>query len=313
MLSSKSSFFDIKKALNSTKKPMKKSDKKRISKEDFPTFMQTFRAFIDYVFVTARSIFRIGYYIPTLVTIGLIALTFFINKADFPITQIMNDKQKIPMYAFDGRTKNPSWVMEMIKPSNTKQNLSSITFKEDLSIPSIMRPTLADYKDSGYTIAHLLDASEQKTSNKEFLLSTTSPQLTQFNQIYWAKVDNYVQELVKKLNGDGVLVLTGPLFLPYTAKNGKRYVSYEVIGDGNLAVPTHFFKIIYYPVPHPDPYQGGFDINSEAYLIPNKNLNENVPLNSFKTSPEYIEKISGIVLPTHIKTWFISMPTVFYR
>lgn len=110
---------------------------------------------------------------------------------------------------------------------------------------------IAIYEGSGYNIANLLKASEQEPSKTEFLLPTTSPQLPQFNQLYWAKINHYVQEIVKKLNADRVLVLTGPLFLPHTAKNGKRYVSYEVIGDGNIAVPTHFFKIIYYPVPHP--------------------------------------------------------------
>jgi endonuclease G, mitochondrial len=32
--------------------------------------------------------------------------------------------------------------------------------------------------------------------------------------------------------------------LPKIALDGKRYVSYQVIGPNDVAVPTHFFKVL---------------------------------------------------------------------
>lgn len=37
---------------------------------------------------------------------------------------------------------------------------------------------------------------------------------------------------------------TGPLYLAKTEANGKNYVKYEVIGNAQIAVPTHFFKVL---------------------------------------------------------------------
>lgn len=39
-------------------------------------------------------------------------------------------------------------------------------------------------------------------------------------------------------------VVTGPLYLPNLVENGRKYVKYEVIGSNDVAVPTHFFKVI---------------------------------------------------------------------
>ena len=37
---------------------------------------------------------------------------------------------------------------------------------------------------------------------------------------------------------------TGPLYLAKPEANGKNYVKYEVIGSSQVAVPTHFFKVL---------------------------------------------------------------------
>jgi endonuclease G len=281
---------------------MKKPSQKPTIKEEASKFGQgflgIFRAIPKWIYVA---------FIPLLLGIGGTVLVYEMNEIsslDLPKTQIINDQMLTDMYAFDGRTKNPSWVMQIMSPGDARESMSNVKFNEDTSIPLIMRPTLSDYKNSGYDIAHLLNASDQGAFSTQFSLSTASPQLPQFNRVYWAKVDNYVRELVKKLDVNRVLVVTGPLYLPHTEKDGKRYVSYQVIGDGNVAVPTHFFKIIYYPVENPD--LSGFTVSSEAYIVPNQDLDENVPLDSFRTSLENLEKISGIILPTDIKSYLVS-------
>ena len=104
-----------------------------------------------------------------------------------------------------------------------------------------------------------------------FYLTNMSPQVgAGFNRNYWSRLEQFVRQLTT-VYAD-VYVLTGPLWLPKRERDGKHYVqcvfrpparhhiprvlahvppcpcppsSYEVIGDPpNVAVPTHFFKVI---------------------------------------------------------------------
>jgi len=56
-----------------------------------------------------------------------------------------------------------------------------------------------------------------------------------------------------------VIPYFSPLFLPEEAEDGTRWVKYQVIGNGDVAVPTHFFKVIYLE-------SSG---ESLAYILPN--------------------------------------------
>ena len=59
---------------------------------------------------------------------------------------------------------------------------------------------------------------------------------------------------------------------------------YEVIGDNNIAVPTHYFKVLLY------------DNNLEAYVLPNTKIPSSEPLEVFRTEIENVERSAGIVL-----------------
>jgi len=63
-----------------------------------------------------------------------------------------------------------------------------------------------------------------------------------FNRDKWNDLEKEVRNLVKKY--DNVWVVTGPLYLPKRESDNKSYVKYEVIGNNNVAVPTHFFKVV---------------------------------------------------------------------
>lgn len=66
------------------------------------------------------------------------------------------------------------------------------------------------------------------------------------------------------------------------------YVKYEVIGNNNVSVPTHFFKIALL-----ERSDGKYDV--ESYVLPNENIDNNVPLNNFFEEPETIEKAAGFL------------------
>ena len=52
-------------------------------------------------------------------------------------------------------------------------------------------------------------------------------------------------------------------------------MKYEVIGNNHVAVPTHFYKIVV-----GETYDAKLEM--EAYVMPNKPINEKVPLSSFQ-------------------------------
>lgn len=70
--------------------------------------------------------------------------------------------------------------------------------------------------------------------------------------------------------------LNSILHLRYES-DGKKYVKYEVIGANNVAVPTHFFKVIV-----GETERNEFDL--EAYVMPNAPIDDNVPLKAFLVS-----------------------------
>ncbi len=278
------------------RKGKEKSSFKGSSGKSAKGWIGVFRAIPEWVYIA---------FVALIVGIEGTILVFAINSPNknLPVTQIVNDRNSTCSYAYDGRTKGPSWVLQVITPGEAREIISDVKFYEDTSIPPSMRSQLSDFQNSGFDIAHLVNVSEEGVFSTEFPISTASPQLPQFNRVYWAKIDSYIRELVKKLGVMRILVITGPLYLPHKESNGKWYVKYQVIGENQVAVPTHFFKAIFYPTENFS--RTGSPVGSEIYVIPNQDLSESVPLDSFRTSIENFQKISGVILPEDIKSYII--------
>lgn len=207
-------------------------------------------------------------------------------------------------FAYDGRTRTPSWILEILTPESIAElNQSNVQYYDDSDIPESLRSKLSDYQSSGFSVGNLLTVKSKKKNSLEYPLSVTCPQLPEFNQNYWMKIENYTKELVKKLDVFRVISFTGPLYLPYKDEDGNKYVTYQVIGEDNVAIPTHFFKVIVYPTKGDK--KEFMRAITEAYVIPNKNIDMKTPLDSFKISLEELEKISGIVFPKDLLSYFI--------
>jgi endonuclease G, mitochondrial len=247
-------------------------------------FLGIFRAIPKWIYIT---------FIPLVVGIAITSMFFLASEnsnKDIPKTQIINDQNITFTYAYDGRTKSPLWVLEVMRPADAHGKMENVKFSEDKLVPPIIRSMLTDFKNSGFDAAPLVDASRDVAVP----LSVASPLLPQFNRIYWEKVDHYAKDLLKKLEVIGIIVISGPLYLSHAEKDGKKYVTYQVLGENNVAVPTHLFKVIFYPVQNPE--GSDYSMNSEIYIVPNENLNEETPLETFRTSLENFEKMSGIVV-----------------
>lgn len=195
---------------------------------------------------------------------------------------------------YDGRNKVPFWVREYLTKESLESNFDrkGIDFKEDKSIPSSIRSTLKDYKGTGFDRGHICPSRDSSFSEEAleetFLLSNVTPQEPRFNRGYWKKLEKHIRDLTQEY--DSLEVFSGPLYLPYNDPNGKRYVKYQVIGENDVAVPTHFFKIII------------AEDKVWSYILPNQEIQKDIPLESFEVTLEKVEKVSGIIFRDIEKT-----------
>lgn len=217
-----------------------------------------------------------------------------------PVHDMSKHQEFVSIY--DRQTKNPYYVVEHITPESISKNGSNgdrknSVFKEDELIPDKFRARLKDYFRSGYDRGHQAPAANAKFSqiamDETFYLSNMSPQVgSGFNRDYWAHFEDFVRRLTKDYNS--VRIVTGPLYLPKKCDDGKFRVSYEVIGNPpNIAVPTHFFKLI---VAEKSKKRSSTseDLAIAAFVMPNAIISNQTPLRTFEVPVESLERSSGL-------------------
>jgi endonuclease G len=194
--------------------------------------------------------------------------------------------------AYDRRTRNPVWVVEHITPESLKNSNADrkhSVFVEDDAIPEKFRAKLKDYFRSGYDRGHQVPAADAKWSQQAmddtFALSNMCPQVGEgFNRDYWAHFEDFCRRLTGRY--PSVRIVTGPLYLPKKEADGKWRVSYEVIGNPpNVAVPTHFYKVIFAE----DGKVGG-QVSLGAFVLPNARIANDKPLQDFEVPLEAVER-----------------------
>lgn len=187
---------------------------------------------------------------------------------------------------YNGSTRTAYWVYECVSKGDLEKNCSrkNVQFKEDPDIPKIVRSTLEDYKKSGFDRGHLAPSADRTYDcgvlQEVFYLSNMSPQLHSFNSGHWKRLEGYVRSLTNEY--DKVHVFSIPLYLP-RQEGDKKYVHYQVIGENNVAVPTHFAKVI---------FAGD---KTFAFILPHENIDSKIPLDDFRVTLQDIEKASGFV------------------
>jgi endonuclease G len=145
---------------------------------------------------------------------------------------------------FDTTTLVPEWVTYHL----TKEELQGTAnrkndFRPDPDLPEGRRSELQDYKNSGYDRGHMAPAADFKRSeeamSETFFLSNMAPQRPNLNRITWSHLEDEVRSLVDKHGS--IWIFTGPLYLDSVDQKTQPV---EHIGPDNVAVPTHFFKVI---------------------------------------------------------------------
>lgn len=214
-------------------------------------------------------------------------------KRDFP-KNIVEVNRLFYSLGYDFRTRNALWVYECLTAECLKGDTSreGIIFKEDPLIPAVFRSCVEDFKNSGFDRGHLAPAGNHKNNPEQmkdtFYLSNVCPQNPNFNRGYWAKLEKHVRDLTNSY--ETVEVFTGSLYLPKEEEDGTRWVKYQVIGNNDVAVPTHFYKVIFLES------SGNRDVL--AYVLPNEPIAQNTPLDQFRTTAKKVEKASGVLFST---------------
>ena len=218
-------------------------------------------------------------------------------------------------HAFDGRTRNPRWVMEKITPDTLAGpgTRKKSDFYEDEEVSWKHRSRLDAFRGSGYDRGHLVAAADQKGSQEEmdatFALSNISPQIGPgFNRDFWAKFEQFVRDAASESSSKAAYVATGPLFLPSRRDRGATddgaierveggslprptewEMRYPMLGEppAMMAVPTHFFKVIL--------VEGKDDtVSCAAFVLPNAPIPNNFPLRRFVVPLTDLEVVSGL-------------------
>lgn len=143
---------------------------------------------------------------------------------------------------YSGISKTGLWSAEYVTPLKLKLAQSfprEDNFQEEVRVPNQFRAKLSDYKGSGMDRGHL-SASAQRSSREaqsnSFLLSNIIPQNSILNQGPWAELEKATRAYIKKTK-QSAYIITGPLFI------GPKL---KTVGS-NVLVPTHVFKVIYFP------------------------------------------------------------------
>lgn len=132
--------------------------------------------------------------------------------------------------------KVPAWVGYELKPEQLAgEARRPHHFRRDAALRHEgARDT--DYRGSGYSRGHMAPAADfawsEDAVRATFLLSNAVPQMQSTNAGVWARLERSVRRLAA--DADVVYVFSGPLF------EGPA----EVIGAGQVAVPSHFFKAV---------------------------------------------------------------------
>lgn len=205
-----------------------------------------------------------------------------------PETDVVIHKEGFSI-VYDTRTKVPKCTYERLFPSvlEAQAKRDSLSFTVDKAVPKTNRTQSKDFTNSGYERGHMRPAANAVASAEAmkdtFSLANIAPQDPGLNKGYWKSLEIEIRKLAQ--TSKFIEVFTGALFVPQLYTDGKKRVSYEVIGDSDIGVPTHFFKVIY--------VDGAID--GVGYVFPNHAIAANTPFSTFQDTVEKVQKLSGIL------------------
>jgi len=213
-----------------------------------------------------------------------------IMKYGFPDTGLIRYREGYVL-SYDARNRVPRWVSERLSKARLMEGAKTegVEFRIDRSLAQEHRSESADYKDSGYVRGRMAAAANHKDRDvsyaQTFYMSNVAPQLgATFRRTFWLYLERRVRAWAA--DSDDLYVVTGPLFLPESGDDGQRHVRYKVIGKNNVAVPTHFFKVML--------RERDDKIAVQAFVVPHAELARDMKYSGFIVSVDELESLSGL-------------------
>ncbi len=143
---------------------------------------------------------------------------------------------------YSQKTKTPLVVVEKFTPSRARSTGKlerTNQFFQDTRINRNARSVLDDYKNSGYDRGHMApaaDMTEERAMQQSFALTNIVPQNPENNREAWKKIEEDTRKYAKRSSGN-TYIYTGSIF-----KNNNKTTT---IGNNQVWVPSHLFKVIY--------------------------------------------------------------------
>jgi endonuclease G len=190
--------------------------------------------------------------------------------------------------SYDAQRRVPRWVAERLDKSALVADApeGDRHFRVDESVPAAWRTETDDYASTGFVRARLAAApnhfANSRAVDATYLLSNVAPQFGEsFRQTVWKELESAVRAWAKE--GDGLFVVTGTLFLP---TNWGDKVTYPLISNRSIAVPTHFYKVLF--------RRRGHEADMIAFLVPHQPTPAGSNLLDFAVTVDRLEAISGL-------------------
>lgn len=215
------------------------------------------------------------------------------------------------LLSYDRRLRAPAWVFEHLTPEKLSNpgasDRSKSKFREDDLIHDYFRAKNSDFAKSGFDRGHMAAAGNHKLHqdhlDQTFALSNISPQRPKFNQGGWERLETYVRWRAKRAKN--LYVVTGPLYLPMKARDGNLYVTYQVLGNNHVSVPTHYFKVFLVET-------NDNRLELEAFVMPNDDrITDEIRLDDYRVGIDRldtIERASGVLFFSQIDKRTIVAP-----
>jgi endonuclease G len=183
------------------------------------------------------------------------------------------------LLAHSSVNKTSIWVIEHLTAKKAQGTIKrNGKFKPDPDLEVGERAELADYKTASsiYDRGHMAPAADmkwdQQAMNECFYLSNMVPQDKKNNEVIWRILEEKVRRWA--IEREEIYIFTGPIYA-----DKKK----ETIGDNEVAVPTHIYKIVYDPV----------GAEAIAFILPNKELDPK-DLPSFIVTIRDVEDKTGL-------------------
>ncbi|KAL7874706.1 hypothetical protein SRHO_G00056760 [Serrasalmus rhombeus] len=224
-----------------------------------------------------------------------------IKRYGLPLTGAETRSYTNHILSYDQGRRTPKWVAEHL--SNEKllgrADRRHCKFKPDPGVPELFTAHNEDYLGSGWSRGHMAPAADNKFSQQSmvetFYLSNIVPQNYENNAGFWNRLEMYCRELTERFSD--VWVISGPLTLPQVGEDGKKTVSYQLIGKDDVAVPTHLYKVI---LAQKDPSAKVLALG--AFVVPNAPIGFDHHLRKYQVRLTELERISGLTFFPKVET-----------